>query len=649
MMRIFALAGIFLFVNSCNTNEKPLRDPESDKYARIAQQYRQIEPLLHKPLDSLRLHLDKMDAALGDAPNEYKAMAQIGAGIYNLNKSAHVLAQKKYETALNLLKNSDADTLRARAFSGLGSVYKNAGDHPKAFDYLYKAQRIYEKHHHKQGIAIINGNIAQIYLQKNDLKLAKEHLEIALKTMAHDKSHYSYMNSLHTLANIYGMSGEYDTALEIDDTAIRIADSIKSPKLKTPFLDNKANCYLYSNRLDSARSYFNACLKIDLQTGNPKQIGDTYCNLGTLALFSKDYAEAERNVKKSIGILTEVDHKPNLLKSYEVLSDIYRHSGRLGEALAAKDSYLDIYRKMMNEKKEAALAEYKIVHETEQKEKIITQNKIDLLVKDREVRQRNYLLFGISLLAIFIALIGWMIYRQQKLKNHQQQQEHDLKSAISQIETQNKLQEQRLSISRDLHDNIGAQLTFIISSVDNLRYAFDLKDTKLESRLQNINNFTRSTIVELRDTIWAMNNSEISFEDLRIRIFNFIEKAKDAAEKISFSFDIDPQLSQIRLSSVSGMNIYRTIQEAVNNAIKYSEAENITVAIGKFDDQAIITISDNGKGFDPAATARGNGLVNMKKRVEDIGGDFLLESGLGHGTTVTISIQAAALALKAVS
>ena len=92
------------------------------------------------------------------------------------------------------------------------------------------------------------------------------------------------------------------------------------------------------------------------------------------------------------------------------------------------------------------------------------------------------------------------------------------------------MQEQRLNISRDLHDNIGAQLTFIISSVDNIKYAFDITNEKLDSKLNNISSFAKDTIVELRDTIWAMNSNEISFEDLEIRINNYIEKAKEAKD-----------------------------------------------------------------------------------------------------------------------
>jgi len=174
-----------------------------------------------------------------------------------------------------------------------------------------------------------------------------------------------------------------------------------------------------------------------------------------------------------------------------------------------------------------------------------------------------------------------LIYRQQRLKNQQQEQEFELKSAISKIETQNKLHEQRLSISRDLHDNIGAQLTFVISSIDNLKYGNKITDSKINNQLTKISDFTKSTIIELRDTIWAMNNSEFKVEDLYARILNFIEKAKSAKDDIHFKFVIDDQLKSLTFSSVIGINLYRTIQEAVNNAIKYSEAKDIEVKVKK--------------------------------------------------------------------
>ena len=160
---------------------------------------------------------------------------------------------------------------------------------------------------------------------------------------------------------------------------------------------------------------------------------------------------------------------------------------------------------------------------------------------------------------------------------------------------------------------------------------------KLDNKLTNISSFAKDTILELRDTIWAMNSNEISYEDLEVRINNFIEKAKLSQENISFSFVIDDNLKSKKLTSFEGMNIYRTIQEAINNALKYAEADVIAVNIKQQNNQTAINIKDNGKGFDELIVEKGNGLKNMQKRIEDIGGTFSLNSGI-DGTKIEIFI-----------
>ena len=134
-----------------------------------------------------------------------------------------------------------------------------------------------------------------------------------------------------------------------------------------------------------------------------------------------------------------------------------------------------------------------------------------------------------------------------------------------------------------------------------------------------------------------MNHNEISYEDLEIRINNYIEKAKQSKDQISFSFAIEDVLKTKRLTSVEGMNIYRTIQEAINNAIKYANASIISVNVKEQDGQTKITISDNGSGFDTETTESGNGLQNMKKRIEEIGGKFVLSSSI-EGTKIEVLV-----------
>lgn len=623
---------------NCTEKQKTDAAVISPRQAEILGVYRNLDAVSKLPVDSMQAVADMLNEKSEGQPAEYRAMAGIVEGSVYMNKAQYELAYKTFDNVLKVLHRSKSDTLRARALTGIGNYYKNTGNYPKGLEYLFRALKTYEEYKNPRGIGITNAFIGQLYMQKNDMALAKEHLRKAMEAYSHRKSHNVYLNAAHTLANVHGSSNEFDQALAIDNEAIRICDSIKAPKLKVPFLDNKALCYMFTGRLDSAQFYFNECLKIDLMVGDEKQIADSYSNLGHLELMKRNYPEAERYLLKSIDMVTKINNSNNLVKSHEILANLYTAWGRYDKAIEAKDAYMQLYKKVMTEKKEAAAAEFRIVHETEKKEKIIAQNRIELLEKERDLHRRNNLIIGISVAAVFIALTGWLIYRQQRLKNRQQAQEHELKTAIAQIETQNKLQEQRLGISRDLHDNIGAQLTFIISSVDNLRYAFDLKDTKLERKLNSINDFTKDTIVELRDTIWAMNHSEISLEDLRVRIYNFVEKAKDAQEGIQFQFHIDEELRTLRFTSVAGMNIYRSIQEAVNNAIKYAQASRIGIFIEREAGGLCIRVEDNGSGFTADSAPTGNGLRNMQKRIEDIGGKFELHSHEGGGTHIRFLI-----------
>jgi signal transduction histidine kinase len=136
-----------------------------------------------------------------------------------------------------------------------------------------------------------------------------------------------------------------------------------------------------------------------------------------------------------------------------------------------------------------------------------------------------------------------------------------------------------------------------------------------------------------------MNANEFTFDDLSSRIYNFIEKAQSVKEKIAFKFLVDDSLKNSKFSSLEGVNLYRTIQEAVNNAIKYADATEVSVQVKPNENGIIIEISDNGKGFDIDTIDLGNGIVNMQKRIEEIGGVFKIQSELNKGTQITISLN----------
>ncbi|MCF8367046.1 MAG: hypothetical protein K9H16_14750, partial [Bacteroidales bacterium] len=145
--------------------------------------------------------------------------------------------------------------------------------------------------------------------------------------------------------------------------------------------------------------------------------------------------------------------------------------------------------------------------------------------------------------------------------------------------------------------------------------------------------FARDTMAQLRETIWALNAENITLDQLSSRVAEFINHAKLAGHPVTFS--LESTASERVFNASQAINIFRTIQEAVNNAMKYAEANNILI---KLSDEKI-TISDNGKGFDRKMVVNGNGLKNMEARMEEAGFKTLIRSTPAKGTEISILLS----------
>ena len=560
-------------------------------------------------------------------------------------------------------------TLIAQVYSDVGAAYFRKGDYQNSKLNYLNAYKIRKAKNDFAGMAKVKANLANIYNKEGNKKLA---LKTYLESIDYFEKIGNFEAASYTKANVgylFHETRNYPKAMRYLNEAIDYQEKNNLESgLCTSYL-TLGNVYLREKDTVNALKFYNKCIQFSKKTGNKLSLSSALVNIGGIKSQQSKSKEANSLLSKSKQIRDSLniqnhesalslfvikekildsrfneakedllklkklyENNPNekegLLETYYCLISTYGYLNEPDSVSFYTNKSSNLQVEILETKVIKQTAELETKYQTAKKEKLLQQ-------KEAEAKQKNMMLVGISFLAFFIALIGFLIYRQQKLKTAQQEKEFELKSAISKIENQNKLQEQRLSISRDLHDNIGAQLTFIISSVDNIKYAFEITNEKLDNKLSNISSFARETIVELRDTIWAMNSNEISFEDLEIRINNYIEKAKEAKDQISFSFAIDPVLKNQKLSSVQGMNVYRTIQEAVNNAIKYANASIISINAKKSNDLTKITIQDNGLGFDQATIQKGNGLQNMQKRIEEIGGKFSIESS-NEGTKIEI-------------
>ncbi len=483
--------------------------------------------------------------------------------------------------------------------SNIGIVYKKQEAYDKTMEFYTRALDVYKQHNYEIGIAITKGNIGALAIKTGDFYKTIQYAKQAKKlyTKLGYLRYLPYMTVNMAIAN--DSLENYGEASQLYIASIAAFEK-----------DN--NLYELSN----AR----------ISYGN---------NLYTQYQDKKAFAELLSGLK----IAEQNDFKEFEQKAVSALAILYRESDNYTKAYEYSQREHKLYKELFEEEKTKSIFELETKYQTQKKENQILIQQALLVQKEAQVVRKNMMIFGSLGLAVILGLLGFLIFRQQKLKNEQLQKEAALGMALTKIETQNKLQEQRLRISRDLHDNIGAQLTFIISSLDNLKYGYKNLEKGVTDKLSQVSTFTGQTIYELRDTIWAMNKSEIDFDDLKSRISNFIEKAQSAATRTAFSFDVNTQIKNDRnFTSLQGMNIYRIIQESVNNSLKYANAGKIAVTISENDTHLSFNINDNGQGFDQESISLGNGLLNMKKRAQELGGDFQVIASLDHGTSVRLQL-----------
>ena len=466
-------------------------------------------------------------------------------------------------------------------------------------------------------------------------KKALEHFKKATIPATNKNLKSTLSNALIGIGNVHKEQKNYKLAEENYIEVLKISEETNNFLTKSTALQNIADIYRHKKLFDKALEFSQQALEIResqklLYEAEKSRIfiGKVYNALGKYKIAKLYLIKSLKNSQKN-------GNKDNLDELYTQLIPVYASETNIDSVnyfLDRRNSAINI---RTNKDVMQISTDLETKYQTKKKERQIQKQKVEIINKERKI---NKILIVGSTISALLLLIIYLVYKNQKLKNKQQKQEYELTTAISKIETQNKLQEQRLSISRDLHDNIGAQLTFIISSVETLKQAFNIKDEKINSKLSSISTFTKETITELRDTIWAMNHSEIDFNEIRSRILNFVEKAQKSNDFINIIFERETALDSLKFTSVEGMNIYRITQEAVNNAMKYSDAKNINLTAKTIDNQIEIKITDDGKGFDTEEIELGNGIRNMQKRASELNADFEINSEKGNGTKIILRI-----------
>ena len=242
-------------------------------------------------------------------------------------------------------------------------------------------------------------------------------------------------------------------------------------------------------------------------------------------------------------------------------------------------------------------------------------------------------LFRVALAIVLLSFVAFFI---KLLLNRQKQK------AKRQLEIQKELETERVRISRDLHDNVGAHLSYVINNIDWMHEHPDaLNPIQKSDRLKLLSEAGRNALHTLRQTIWAFSQSAISVDDFADRFKQFALKMLELNSSVDIHFEEQFEANK-QLNPSFALNLFRIAQEALNNALKHAKCNKIEVQFQSTEAWLMsILIRDNGLGFVPQDFKDSDtyGLQNMEARAQEIGAELLIDSMPSKGTTIVIRIK----------
>jgi signal transduction histidine kinase len=205
------------------------------------------------------------------------------------------------------------------------------------------------------------------------------------------------------------------------------------------------------------------------------------------------------------------------------------------------------------------------------------------------------------------------------------------------LDRQLMLERERARISQDMHDDVGASLTRISILSDLAKNKDDITG-ETRQWLGQISDTSRGVMEEMSQIIWALNPKNDTLDGLVAYIRRFANEYLEPTT-VNCAFDLPEELPEKALGVEVRRNIYLVVREVLHNVVKHAGATSVVLRFKIEDYRFKIEIKDNGKGFDPGNLEfPGNGMVNMKKRMNDIGGEFLIRSEFGVGTAIELVI-----------
>ncbi|MBU3680608.1 MAG: sensor histidine kinase [Flavobacterium sp.] len=536
-----------------------------------------------------------------------------------------------YSKAEKLLSKNLSSKIRPTIFLNKSTIQLNINDFSGAEYYASKALKSYriDSDYLGQYDSYTNLGIAS-FGKENFIKAIEYHrkaLDISIKNDI-NKDFFLKEISRNNIGNCYQNNEDYRKAIVEFELALQNKSLVTlKPSLYATLIDNVAYSKFKISNDPGTVKLFLKSLKIRDSLKLTSRVILSKLHLSEYYLINFDTITSQKYANEALSLAKQTNIPNDLLTSLKQLS-LVEHKN------AAKYSkeYIKISDSIQLEERKSKDKFARIAFETDE----------IILEKDKLAEQnRSLLYFFVG--TLFVGVLLFVIRTQRAknmeliLKQQQQKANEDIYNLmISQQATiEESREKEKKRIAQELHDGVLGRLFGARLNLDSLNRFTD--DDSINSRFNYLNEL-KNIEQDIREISHDLNREKyVLINNFVAIVTNLIEEQKNSFSA-QVNFTIDEKIKWDRVANTTKINLYRMLQEALQNCNKYAIATRIEVVFELIQDSIQLTISDNGTGFDAKSKKKGIGLQNMVSRTNECKGKLDVDSTKGLGTTIKILI-----------
>lgn len=575
--------------------------------------------------DSARkIGLNALDLAKKYNLKEYEVEALHNIGITHEAQGNYSEALEYELKALTFRKQIGDELKTANTLNNIGIIYDEQGNYSRALEYYHQARKIYEQLKDQSKIAMVLVNMAIVLKAQGEYRAVINYYQeaLAIYNSLHNKfgTAVCYAN----LGAVYYHLPAYDSALHFSLEAVKEFEAQNVRQFLPNALCNAGMAYNKLGRKAKAKSFLLRAKEMNESYDNKKELAFINSYLSRVYLEDGEIDEAERLANEALLLSSKISALQQVMESREVLASIHAAKGNYMKAFEEYTLYAQVKDSLFRQDKSKQIAQLQTEYETVKKENQILQLTQINESKQAQLNQSWLMIFILVISLIAIITFGLLWNNRITLKQQAVMREEQLKTVIASQE------EERKRFAADLHDGFGQMISALRLSLSK-----DTIDSTTISHtlgvLNEMNTEIRNIAFNLMPQVLVKHGLEEALKEFASRI-----NRSGGVTVLVQTYDLD-----VQMPPEQRIALYRICQEWVNNVIKYSSANQISIQLVQHPEELVLTIEDNGRGFDSdiLRQGQGNGWNNINSRLHMIKGTIEIDSQSGrHGTTMIVSV-----------